>query len=182
MQSFLFLLFALAPLITNNSTISATLSDSPQPYEEILSEIGYKTVIEASQDFEQHFKQKLQLPLLVPPISFTHQVGRLNNLDGETNDYFEVKFINNLSPKNHFKIEVRPIEHKIEFNNDKYTANIFKLNNGIEAKYLEKLPQIGFNLFVFERDNWQYIFGIDKRVSNKLTPEILVQLANSIGN
>ena len=39
---------------------------------------------------------------------------------------------------------------------------------------------VGFNLLVFERGDWQYMFSIDKDVSNKVTPEILVQIANSI--
>lgn len=41
-------------------------------------------------------------------------------------------------------------------------------------------PILGFNLLVFERDNWQYVFSIDKKVSDRVTPEILVQIANSI--
>jgi len=54
---------------TNTETVSANLSDSPQPLEEFFPEIGYKTVEAALKDFEQHFKQELKLPLRVPPIS-----------------------------------------------------------------------------------------------------------------
>ena len=36
------------------------------------------------------------------------------------------------------------------------------------------------NFLVFEKDNWQYMIGIDKKVSNKVTPEILIDIANSI--
>jgi len=35
------------------------------------------------------------------------------------------------------------------------------------------------NFLVFEKDNLQYMLGIDKEVSNKVTPEILVKIANS---
>ncbi len=38
----------------------------------------------------------------------------------------------------------------------------------------------GFCALVSERDNWKYILGIDKRVSDKVTPEVLVEIANSI--
>lgn len=38
----------------------------------------------------------------------------------------------------------------------------------------------GFNVLAFEREDWQYMLWIDKRVSNKVTPEVLVDIANSI--
>jgi hypothetical protein len=38
----------------------------------------------------------------------------------------------------------------------------------------------GFNVLVFKRDNWQYMLSIDQRVSDKLTPDTLVLIANSI--
>lgn len=159
----------------NESTVE-NMNDTPPSFEEIFTEGGYKTVDEALEDFEQHFKQDLKLPLRVPPISFTHVFGRFSNLDGEVNDAFEVKFISDQLPNNHFKIDVRPIQHKITF--EKYISKIFKLENGNNATYIE-FPRM-FNLLVFERDNWQYMFSIDKKVSDKVTPEILLQIANSI--
>ncbi|WP_251401586.1 hypothetical protein [Ureibacillus chungkukjangi] len=44
---------------------------------------------------------------------------------------------------------------------------------------MEKFTQ-GFNHLVFERGSWQYMLSVDKGVSDKVTPEILVQIANSI--
>lgn len=161
----------------NNETVYANSSDSPQPLEEFLPEIGYKTVESALKEFEQHFKQELKLPLRVPPISFTHHFGRFSNMDGDMNDHFEVTLISDQSPQNHFKIDVRPNQHKLTF--EKYVSNVFKLENGNDASYIEN-PSIGFNLLVFERDDWQYVFSIDRDVSDKVTPEILIQIANSI--
>lgn len=87
-------------------------------------------------------------------------------------------FINDQRSENHFKIDVRPVKYKIEFR-DKDVLRTFKLNNGKVAKYMEK-PILGFNLLVFERDSWQYVFSIDKKVSDIVTLEVLVQIANSI--
>ncbi|WOV84391.1 hypothetical protein PGH26_00135 [Sporosarcina jeotgali] len=87
-------------------------------------------------------------------------------------------FINDQLSENHFKIEVRAVAHKIEFS-DKEVLKTFKLDNANTARYMEK-PISGFNLLEFERDNWQYVFSIDKKVSDRITPEILVQIANSI--
>ena len=75
-------------------SVYAAANDKSESYEKIYPEIGYKTVADALDDFEQHFKQELKLPLRVPPISFTHHFGRFNDLDGDYNDSFEVTFIN----------------------------------------------------------------------------------------
>lgn len=161
----------------NDGHVSGNTNDIPPPFEELYPEIGYKSVDVAVDDFEQHFNQELILPLRVPPISFTHYFGRFSDLDGEVNDTLEVKFISEHFPNNHFKIVVRPIQHKITF--EKYKSKIFKLKNESNGLYFENLIP-GFNLFVFETIHWQYVFSIDKGVSDEVPPEILVQIANSI--
>lgn len=169
--SFLFL------LINNESSYGNTNEETP-PYEKIFTDGGYKTVDVALDEFEKHFNQQLKLPLRVPPLSFTHQFGRFSNLDGEMNDTLEVKFISDQFPENHFKIDIRPLQHKIDFS-DKPITKTFKLNNGITALYADNLIR-GFNLLIFERDDWQYMFSINKKIADEVTPEILVQIANSI--
>ena len=157
-------------------TIFANANDKPDPYEEIYPEIGYKTVEAALDDFEQHFKQKPKLPLRVPPISFTHHFGRFNDLDGDINDSFEVTFINDQLSEHHYKIDVRPIKNNIPIE-EKYVIKTFELKNGTVASYM---AISGFYVLVFERDDWQYMLSTDKRVSDKVTPETLLDIANSI--
>ncbi|MED3800795.1 hypothetical protein P4562_02500 [Lysinibacillus xylanilyticus] len=154
----------------------AYINDSLSPYEEIYPEIGYKTVEAAASDFERHFHQGLKLPLRVPSISFTHHFGRFNDLEGDMNDFFEVTFINHQLPEHHYKITVRPNEFKLSAKKENI-VNDFKLKNGTTAIYMEIS---GFNVLSFEREDWQYMLWIDKRVSNKVTPEVLVDIANSI--
>ena len=57
--------------------------------------------------------------------------------------------------------------------------DVFKLKNGSEAAYIEN-PRIGFHLLVFERDDWQYVFSIDRDVADEVTAEVLIDIANSI--
>ncbi|PPA70981.1 hypothetical protein C4B60_09370 [Jeotgalibacillus proteolyticus] len=161
----------------SDDKVSGNTNGPPQPFEEIYTEGGYKSVDAAVDDFEQHFKQEIKLPLRIPPISFTHYFGRFNNLDGEINDSLEVKFISDQFPDNHFKIDIRPIQYKIPV--DKYKTKVMKLKNGKNAIYVND-RNVGFNMLVFEKDSWQYMLSIDKGVSDKVTPEILVQLADSI--
>ncbi|MEK5216000.1 MULTISPECIES: hypothetical protein [Psychrobacillus] len=170
--SLFLLLFCLLFLLT----VYATASDESSPYEEIYPEIGYKTVEEALNDFEEHFEQRLKLPLRVPPIIFTHHFGRFNDLDGDMNDTFEVEYVSDKSSKNHYKINVRPLNYKLPIK-EEYVINTFVLKNGSVGTYMKFS---GFHLLVFEREGWQYTLSIDKRVSDKVTPEVLVKIANSI--
>lgn len=174
--SLLLLIFSILICGSDNDTVCANENNTPPPYEEGFPEIGYKTVDEAISEFEQHFKQDLKLPLRVPPISFTHYFGRFNNLDGDINDSFEVEFISDKSPENHYNINVRPIKYKIPIR-DKYVLKVFKLKNGSDATFMNISD---FSVLVFERDNWQYMLSVDKRVSDMVGVETLVQIANSI--
>ncbi|KAB7704903.1 hypothetical protein F9802_15165 [Bacillus aerolatus] len=177
-KSISFVLFVCSILVLgiNNETTYANSNDKPQPLEEIYPKIGYKTAEEAIKDFERHFKQNLELPLRIPPINFTHNFGRFSDLDGDVNDSLEVIFVNDKSPQNHYKIDVRPVKDKIPIS-DKYVLRNYTLKNKNKALYMNIS---GLNVLAFETDNWQYMLGIDKRVSDKVTPEVLVEIANSI--
>jgi len=156
--------------------VYATANDKPESYEKIYPEIGYKTVADALDDFEQHFKQELKLPLRVPPISFTHHFGRFNDLDGDYNDSFEVTFINEKFSENHYKIDVRPIKNGVPIR-EKYVIKTYELKNGILATYM---MISGFYVLIFEEGDWQCMLSINKRVSDKVPPETLLDIANSI--
>lgn len=173
-------LVALSFFIFEMSSLSvdANKIEKNPSFQEIFTDGGYKTVESALDEFEQHFNQQLKLPIQVPPIPFTHYLGSFTNLDGEINDSFEVKFIHEQVPENHFKMNVRPTQYKMDFTG-KIMTNTYKLKNGNIAQYTKELIR-GFNLLIFERDGWQYVFSIDKKVSDEVTPEILVEIANSI--
>lgn len=119
----------------------------------------------------------MQLPTVNPPISFTHRFARFyEDKEYEINDFLEIKFVNKTVPDHNYKIDIRPTKNKLVFN-DKYNPQVYILENGQKSIYFEHLL---FNFLVFEKNNWQYILGIEKKVSNKVTPAILVQIANSI--
>lgn len=144
--------------------------------EEFYLELGYKTLEDSISDIESHYKQELELPLRLPPLSFTHYFGRFNDLDGELNDSLEVEFINEKYPENHFKIDVRPKKYRITFK-DSHKYRELKLKDGTNAKYMTIASS---NLLIFEKGYWQYIIGIDKRLSKNVPPKSLVQIANTI--
>ncbi|WP_085990986.1 hypothetical protein [Oceanobacillus senegalensis] len=151
--------------------------DKPKPLEEFYPEFGYTTAEEAIQEFESHFDQDVQLPLRIPPIPFTHYMGKFSDLEGDINDSLELMFINEDSPENHYKVEVRLIEAKLEVP-ERYIVKKVQLNNGDEAIYMQ-IHGAAYGL-VFEKGNWQYILSVDRRVSDRVTDEVLVQIAESI--
>ncbi len=83
-------------------SVFAASNDKSPTYEETLFEIGYQSVEEALKAFEHQSKQSLKLPVKVPPLTFTHYLGRFSNL----NHSFEVKFLNDKTAENHYFIRI----------------------------------------------------------------------------
>lgn len=154
-------------------------NEVPPPIDESLFEIGYEPVQKAQETCENHFGHDIHIPYKLPPLAFTHFFGRCNNTYGINND-FEVLYIHETLPRNHYSIRVRPAIHRINFRKDSFTET-YKMADGSFAFYSTKLAR-GSNVLVFEKDNWQYIVSIDKKTSEKVTPEMFVEIANSVGN
>lgn len=163
--------------LSANEDVYANPQNPPPSFEEKYTQIGYKSVEESVKEFESFFKEDVNLPKITPSISFTHKYGRFyEDKKYDTNDFLEIQFVNKESSENNYKIDIRPLENKLTFkgksNQEEYT-----LQNGTKAIYFE--DQL-FNFLVFEKNNLQYMLGINKKVSNKVTPDNLVQIANSI--
>jgi hypothetical protein len=172
-------IFALLMLLTisNSKLVNANANDRPPSYEEMYTQFGYKSVDAAVQEFEKHFKENVNLPLRLPPISFTHQFGRFyEDKQFNTNDFLEIEYISDKIPTHNFYIMVRPLDNKINLK-DRGDLKSYSLANGRKAIY--KKDRL-FHFLFFESDHWQYTFGFDKRVSNEVTPEELIKIANSI--
>jgi hypothetical protein len=167
------LIITLGLCLLNIGTVNANDKVDRPPLEKDFFEAGYKSVEEALDECEAHFNKKIKLPYKLPPVSFTHYIGSCDKDKGINND-FEVEYMNENSPENHYTITLKPKQHSIKFKPEH--VETIKLNKG-KAFYVTK--PIGANVLVFERDGWQYIIGIDKRVSEQVPLESLVDIANS---
>lgn len=146
--------------------------------EDVAFEMGYTTIEEAIDTCEKHYGKQIVLPYKVPAIPFSIKVGRCSTeLEGERNDGFEVKYIHMNAPDNHFMIWVKPNKYGLNLTDKKFEKR-FKLDNGSEALYYTN-AFLAFNAMVFERDGWQYVMTIDKKVSDEVPPEALVEIANA---
>lgn len=147
-------------------------------FQQSFFELGYKGIHEALVENNNHFKQDIALPVQLPPIAFTHGFGRFSNLDGESNDKLEIVYLNKDVPQNHYKIFVQPVKYRLIFKEDLIDQRL-KTNDGNEALYSTKAVR-NFNLLVFNKNEFQYILSVDKRISDKVTPELLIEIADSI--
>ncbi|MGM0885100.1 MAG: hypothetical protein ACQEXQ_29165 [Bacillota bacterium] len=155
------------------------------PFEKMYFEYGYKSVEDALGECNSHFKRKIKLPFKLPPIPFTHHLARCNQ-HGDVNDQFEIEYLNEFQgSNNHYMIRVNPAQHKLhKFPSKRDTIRTYKLLNGEVAVYgttptIRDRPPL-FNVLIFEMDGWQYILSIDKRVEDKVTADVLLEIANSI--
>jgi hypothetical protein len=165
-------------VLTFSFSFVAKASYTSEEYRKIFFDIGYKEVHEALQESNKHFKRDIALPVQIPPITFTHSFGRFNDLDGEANDGFEIEYHHKDKPKSHYMIGVKPVKYGLPIRKEHIDQNL-KLKDGSKAIYSTKITS-GFNLLIFEKDGFQYILSVNKRISDKITPEILMEIANSI--
>ncbi|WP_404458920.1 hypothetical protein [Sutcliffiella horikoshii] len=171
-------LFLLCIVFTFSFSFVAKASYTSEEFQESLFEIGYKSIYEALNEGNEYFNQEIVLPVQLPPVAFTHSFGRFENLDGEVNDKYDIEYVNKDTPHNHYKISIQPVKYGIDFRGNLIDQRI-KLSDGNEAIYSTKAVN-GFNVLVFEKDKFQYILSVDKRISDIATHEILAEIANSI--
>jgi hypothetical protein len=97
-------------------------------------------------------------------------------MEGKSNDTFDAEFVNDEVPGNHYMIEVHSSKYSYTIK-DKDILNVYKLNDGSKVTYTRIS---GFNVLIFEKDDWDYILSIDKRVSKKVTAESLIKITNPV--
>lgn len=156
-------------------TFSVNVYANPQSssFEDKYSEGGYKSLESAVNAFEKYYNTEVKLPTIPPTISFTHKFGKFYvDSDYNLNTTLNLIFVNEDIKENIFKIDIRSLKHKLDFEGESYP-----LKDGSKGVYFEH--QI-YNFFVFEKNNLQYMFGVHKKGADSIKPELLVEMANSI--
>ncbi|WP_127529952.1 hypothetical protein [Paenibacillus kobensis] len=159
-----------------------TQNDAP-PFEKPYLEIGYKSVGEALKECEALNQRELQLPIKLPPMRFTHHLARCVHDKGNYNDELQIEYLHEAQGKNHYNIDIRPTEQKIDFGKSNRRKIKYKMNDGSEAIYFTtRTPNTmgGFNTIVFEKNGWQYRLSVDSRMGNQVTADVLVGIAESV--
>jgi len=162
------------------TTVASAIEVPPnEPFEEMPLKSGYVTVEDAVKECERHFHQEIKLPLRLPPVSFTHQFGRCNDLPGEVNDGLDIWFFNEHEGKNHYMLWIRPSRYRLDIPHQREVIKIYELKDKSKAIY-GTTSRGGFYLLSFEKGGWQYILSVDHRITDKITAENLVEIAESV--
>lgn len=171
----------------NTSVLEAfAKTDTPdherRPLEDSYFEIGYKSVDLALKECEKHFGRELPLPIVLPPVAFTHHFGRCHHAN-DVNDHFEIEYINEKQSMNHYMIQVKPLANKlVDFPRKNDIIQIYKLKDGTKAIFGTTSFPRSFYLLVFERAGWQYILSVDKRIEDKASANVLIDIAESVNH
>jgi len=165
-----------------------TQTDIP-PFEKPYLEIGFKSVEEALKECEIHNQRELHLPIKLPPVQFTHHLGRCIKDKNNHNDELNIEYLHEAHGEYHYMIDIRPIEQRINITKFKRNKKLYKLSDGSHAIYFTTKRILygggsmfngGFNILVFEKNGWQYWLAIDTRIENQVTADILVEIAESV--
>jgi len=184
MSRFLIICLLLSNLFTNEILASSVERQSDVlQYEEPYIEIGYKSVGDALKECETLNHRELKLPIKLPPMEFTHHLGRCVNDKENNNDEFQIEYLHESRGRNHYNIDVRPIEQKLDFGKLNRYGKKYKLKDGSDALYFTtESPKTrrGFNILVFEKNGWQYRLAVDSRIGNQVTADMLFGIAESV--
>ncbi|MDQ0114331.1 hypothetical protein [Paenibacillus harenae] len=174
-------------LFVNASTTYANQSpnNEREPFEKMFFESGHKSVDDAVLEFEKHFNRDIELPVMLPPVTFTHVFGQCHiDTDHKINDSLRIEYVSDnriVAAPNHYVIDIRPAtqKHK-EIIRKRNVIRTYELDGGIKAIY-GTMFNGRINALVFERSGWQYWLCVDKRIENKVPADTLFEIANSIG-
>ncbi|NRF89852.1 hypothetical protein HQN89_02205 [Paenibacillus frigoriresistens] len=172
-------LLCIAFLLVNSGTLYA----SNPSFEQTYYDAGFKSVQESLTECEHLFQREIKLPKIEPPVKFTHRFGKCNYVkeDGisSNNYHFEAEYLNQSKGEDHFIVRVYPIKNSFKgFPRERDTIQTYSLTDGSKA-ILGTTPGNGFNVLVFEKEGWYYILSSARR-SEKITGDVLIQVANSI--
>ena len=168
----LLLLFVFCLFIeTSDGTVFANSKETTPYFEDHSVRVGYKTVDEAVSEFEKSCDCVVKLPTMIPDLQFTHEFGAFyKDHKDRQKDLLQIRFVNREQKNNIFKIDVRP-------NIVSYEGKEYTLQDGSKGIYVEHHI---FHVFVFEKNNLQYIVRIDKNVSDIDPSKVLMDIANSV--
>ncbi|MFC0300318.1 hypothetical protein ACFFIS_05700 [Virgibacillus soli] len=143
------------------------------PFEQFYEDMDYKPIDLAIKECEANFNKKPILPSIIPPVPFTHNLGRCD----KNKDWLEIKFFNEELPENHYKLDIFLDKDRIAVE-EVSIKKTYVLENG-ETAFLVDMDE-HFDTFIFNANNWQYVLSIDKRITGQVPPTILKNIANSI--
>lgn len=136
----------------------------------------YTEISEAMKKAENFFGENIELPTRLPPIIFTHMLGKF-----ETNKEFsrlEITYLNEESGNVRYKISVLKASPEKEHEESSVVTEKIKSSDGNEIIHYKNNKN--FDTFIINKKGFEYAFFIDKTSFNKITIEDIVKIIDSM--
>jgi hypothetical protein len=174
-------ILAVSSLLIICISMSAAFAEAKEPFEDMHLKMGYKTVEDAVAECEKYAGRDIKLPIELPPVAFTHHLGRCTSTYGNVaNAELEIEYLNERESTNHFMIRISPSKHKANFfRNKRNVIRTYKLSDGSEADY-GTYPLGHFNFLSFDKNEWHYVLSASNRSKDNIPAEVLVNIADSV--
>ncbi|GFR39499.1 hypothetical protein PRECH8_27950 [Insulibacter thermoxylanivorax] len=157
---------------------SAATAESRTPdIEQPFLQLGYKTVYDALRDCELRYLQRINLPIYLPQVRFTHQLGKCHDRYTK-DDYLEVVYLDEHRPNERLLMMIKPVRDKVEISEDRVTARM-ELQDGTPV-LLSLTPGGGYHVLEFERNSMQYLMILSTSLLDRVPPEEMLRIAGSI--
>jgi hypothetical protein len=118
-------------------------------------------------------------------LTFTHVFGRCYiDTAYNVNDQLRFEYHGDgrtVKQQNHYVIDIRPANPRLKGIIHKHeVVRTHELEDGTKAMY-GTMFRGQINALVFDKGGWLYWLWVDKRIEDKVTADVLVGIANSIG-
>lgn len=165
-------------LFVGNAHVVKSERIKPEGWYVVVNEVyidnGFTEVIDAVKKAEQFYKGEIELPTRLPPISFTHVLGRFN--DGVEVPRLEITYLDENSGYIRYKILITKVpEYRLNPSN---VPEKIELGDGNEILYYNK--QKWLDTFIVEKKGFEYSYVIDKKSSNKISVDGIVEIIKSM--
>lgn len=137
---------------------------------------GFTEISEAMKKAENFFGENIELPTRLPPIIFTHMLGKF-----ESNKEFsrlEITYLDENSGNVRYKISVLKASPEKEREKSSVVTEKIKSSDGIEIIHYKNNKN--FDTFIINKKGIEYAFFIDKISFNKITIEGIVKIIDSM--
>lgn len=146
----------------------------PQAIQHTERDQSYKPLPEAVKQFEDIYKKKVMLPKKLPPFTFTHKLGKLDNTKPP---HLDISYFNAQNSQEHFKMVVRPANGPIQI--IPRVDRTYTMKDGIKIIY-RAMSGNAFCFVLFQKNGLEYHLGIRRQAGRKMVVQDFVEIVQSM--
>lgn len=173
---YLILLFLLLLGNVHNVHSEGIKSEGWYDVNKLYLDNGYNEISEVVGKAEVFLGENIELPTRLPPITFTHMLGKFE----ENGEYsrLEVTYLDENSGNVRYKILISRIFSEDSVLKSNVASQRIKLSDGNEIIYYKNDKKL--DTFIVKKKGFEYAFFIDKISVNKITVDGIIEIIDSM--